>query len=320
MKNQELNLLHIFDVIMTERSVTRAAAQLATTQPAVSNAISRMRDLWHDPLFIKSGRNIEPTAYAHSLWRRIRKPLLELNEAVNLHYFDPASSHRQFKIAISDFAAELIWLPLIEHMQLYAPNIDIYAAPFSVEASHSQLKDAQIDLALGPLSEPDRSFRSLFLFQDDFILAMNQNHPLAKKGHITMDDFLAAKHLLVTSTHHASGIVDQILSNKGLSRRIATTVNHFSTAPKILQNTDLIAAIPRVIAGTAEYQSGLVLMPHPLAMQPFPIYLTWHARNDADSGLQWFKQLFVDTLSTQFNRCYQHSEVNLRASPRKLSA
>ena len=136
MKTQELQLLYIFDAIMTERSVTRAADRLAMTQPAVSNAISRMRQIWNDPLFVRKGRNIEPTSYALSLWDQVGDPMFALTNAVSATQFDPASARRTFRIAVTDVIVEMIWRQLIDLLEREAPGVDVHAVPYTPEGSY----------------------------------------------------------------------------------------------------------------------------------------------------------------------------------------
>ena len=303
MKNQELNLLYIFDAIMTEGSVTRAANRLAMTQPAVSNAVARMRDIWKDPLFIKSGRQIEPTAFALSLWDQVREPMHYLANAVNGSDFNPAESRRKFRVALSDSGVDMFWLPLIQHLADVAPMVDLYAAPFSLHGTIDQLREAQVDLAVGPLTHHDRSLHSTLLYETRYILAMGKHHPLAQKGQVTLEEFLAARHLLVTTSGHATGVVDQVLHRHGLRRRVAVTVNHFSAAPKLLINTDLIAVVPQFVAGGTKYRSELWLSEPPVEVEPTPVYVIWHSRHDRDPGLVWMREQLETIASRQLREC-----------------
>ncbi len=303
MKNQELNLLYIFDAIMTEGSVTRAANRLAMTQPAVSNAVARMRDVWKDPLFIKSGRQIEPTAFALSLWDQVKEPMYYLANAVNSSDFDPAESRRKFRIALSDSGVDMFWLPLIQHLAEVAPMVDLYAAPFTMLGAVDQLREAQVDLAVGPMTHHDRSLHSTVLFETRYILAMGKHHPLAQKGEVTLEEFLAARHLLVTTSGNTAGFVDQALQRQGLRRRVAVTVNHFSAAPKLLINTDLIAVVPQFVAGGTQYRSDLWLTEPPVEVEPSPVYLIWHARHDRDPGLTWMREQLEVIANRQLQKC-----------------
>lgn len=290
MKTQELQLLYIFDAIMTERSVTRAADRLAMTQPAVSNAISRMRQIWNDPLFVRKGRNIEPTSYALSLWDQVGNPMYALTNAVSATQFDPASSKRKFRIAATDVIVEMIWRPLIELLEREAPGVDLHAVPYTPDGSHDDLREAHIDLAVGVLTQHDHSLRSTWLFEGGYFLAMREDHPLAGRP-ITMEEFLSARHLLVSMSGEAHGFVDSYLDQKGQSRRIATTVNHFSIVPQILRETNLIAAVPELISQDCGFVNGLWMGELPFEIDPTSLYLIWHARHDRDPGIIWMREL-----------------------------
>ncbi len=290
MKTQELQLLYIFDAIMTERSVTRAAERLAMTQPAVSNAISRMRQIWNDPLFVRKGRNIEPTSYALSLWDQVGNPMYALTNAVSATQFDPASSKRKFRIAATDVIVEMIWRPLIELLEREAPGVDLHAVPYTPDGSYDDLREAHVDLAVGVLNQHDHSLRSTWLFEGGYVLAMREDHPLAGRP-ITMEEFLSARHLLVSMSGEAHGFVDSHLDQKGQSRRIATTVNHFSIVPQILRDTNLIAAVPELISQDCGFVNGLWMGALPFEIDPTSLYLIWHARHDRDPGIIWMREL-----------------------------
>ncbi|MGC8118907.1 LysR family transcriptional regulator [Marinobacter sp. VGCF2001] len=288
MKTHELQLLYIFDAIMTERSVTRAAERLAMTQPAVSNAISRMRQIWNDPLFVRKGRNIEPTSYALSLWDQVGDHMYALTNAVSATQFDPGTSKRKFRIAVTDVVVEMVWQQVIELLEREAPGVDIHAVPYTPEGTYADLREAHVDLAVGVLNQHDHSLRSTWLFEGGFMLAMRADHPLAGRP-ITMDEFLEARHLLVTMSGDAHGFVDNYLDQKGQSRRIAATVNHFSIVPQLLRNSNLIAAVPELISQDCGFVNDLWMGPLPFEVDPTSLYLIWHARHDRDPGVVWLR-------------------------------
>ncbi|MGC1510197.1 LysR family transcriptional regulator [Ketobacter sp. MCCC 1A13808] len=302
MRSQELTLLYVFDAIMTEGSVTLAANRLSMTQPAVSNAIARMRDHWQDPLFVKKGRQIEPTAFARSLWEQVRDPMHFLSTAVESSVFEPSESRRKFRIAIADMWVDLFWLPLLEKVSQQAPNVDLYAVPYTLGGVVTQLREANVDLVLGPLNQHDSSLRSRFLMSNVFRLVMRRNHPLSGTP-VSMADYLAARHLLVSQSGDARGIVDSALQQEGLHRRVAMTVNHFSAVPKLLTHSDLIAVVPEVVAGGTQYRSELWITDPPMAIDPVPVYLIWHTRLDRDPGLTWMRNLLEETVQLQWNKC-----------------
>ncbi|WP_165855114.1 LysR family transcriptional regulator [Marinobacter sp. JSM 1782161] len=288
MKNHELQLLYIFDAIMAERSVTRAAERLSMTQPAVSNAMSRMRQIWNDPLFVRKGRNIEPTSYAYSLWSQVNRPMHDLANAVGETRFEPATARRQFRIAATDVMIEILWRPLVERLEREAPGIDLLAVPYTPEGAQTSLREAHTDLAIGVLTQHDHSLRSQFLYQGGYRLAMGENHPLAG-GAVTLDDFLEARHLLVSLSGDAHGFVDDYLDQQGLARRIAVTVNHFSVVPQMLRESNLIAAVPSLISYKPGFDDGLWQTDLPFEVNPTAIYLIWHARHDRDPAITWIR-------------------------------
>lgn len=289
MKNQELHLLYVFDAIMTERSVTRAADRLAMTQPAVSNAISRMRQVWNDPLFVRKGQRMEPTSYAVNLWNRIRGPIYDLSTAVSSTMFDPAEARRTFRIAATGFTVDLIWQDLAEKFQRVAPGVDLHAVPFTPEGTYGDLREANVDLAIGGLSRHDHSLRSILLFQTGYQVAMREGHPLAGRP-ISLQEFVDSRHLLVSMSGEAHGPVDTYLDRKGLSRRIVVTVNNFFRVPGLLKRTDLIGAVPGFVVGYEGFVDGLWLTPLPFELDPSNYYLVWHARRDRDPGVIWMRE------------------------------
>lgn len=289
-KNQELQLLYVFDAVMTERSVTRAADRLAMTQPAVSNAISRMRQVWDDPLFVRKGRQIEPTSYAFSLWDRIKGPIYDLSGAVRSTTFDPAQANRTFRIAVTDATVEMIWLDLAKRLERMAPAVDLHAVPYTPEGTYNDLREANVDLAISMITQHDHSLRSIWLFQTGYELAMRADHPLAGRQ-ISMVDFVEARHLLVSMSGEAHGVVDSYLDQAGLKRRIALTVNEFAGVPRLLQHTDLICTVPTVTLEGEGFKEGLWTTPLPFDIDPTSIYMIWHARNDRDPGIVWMREL-----------------------------
>jgi DNA-binding transcriptional LysR family regulator len=301
MKSQELTLLYVFNAIMVERSVTRAADLLGMTQPAVSNAIARMRDVWQDPLFIKKGRQIEPTAFASSLWEQVRDPMHLLSAAVGSSVFVPAESRRKFRIALTDLSVDLLWLPLMNEVARQAPMVDLYAVPFTQVGAVDQLREASVDLAMGPQGQADRSLRSSFLFASNFTLVMRKDHPLAGKP-VSMRSFLAARHLLVSRSGETQDHVDRALQRDGLQRRVAVTVNHFSVVPRLLINSDLIAVVPQRVAESTPFRSKLRVTNSPVSLEATPIYLIWHARQDRDPGLIWLRKLVEETMKEQLDK------------------
>jgi len=305
MKQVDLNLFVIFDAIMREHSITAAAEQLAMTQPSVSNAVARMRHAWNDPLFVKKGRGIKPTPMAERLWQQVGAPLEQITEAANQHKFDATTAKRTFRIALTDFAVDILWLPLRVLIEQEAQYINIHAIPYAVNASNL-LKEAEADLIIDISPDSDPALAATKLFDNEYVCAMSHRHPLSGKE-ITMDNFIAADHLLVSLSGEASGAVDEILAKQGLKRRIACTVNHFSCIPKMLTNSELITIIPRPIIDYTINANDLYITPPPFQISPAPISMIWHQRNDRDLGLKWLRDNILKIVKTEvakFNKEY----------------
>ncbi|PMJ99286.1 LysR family transcriptional regulator [Vibrio sp. 10N.261.55.A7] len=294
MANVDLNLMVIFDAIMQEQSITAAADRLAMTQPSVSNAVSRMRYAWNDPLFVKQGRGIRPTPYAVRLWNDIGQPLESIRLASSQQAFAPANLERTFRIAATDWMADLFWLPLKERIQAEAPNVNIHAVPYNVNGE-ALLLNADVDLVLDYFEGNSSKVHTQHLFDNHFVCAMRAEHPLANQT-LDLHNFSNAEHLLLSLSGEASGGVDKKLEKSGHTRRIAMTVNHCYNIPTLLANTDMITTIPLPIIFKAVNSGQLVIKALPFSMAPGPISMTWHTRLHRDQATQWLRAKILDVL------------------------
>lgn len=289
MRPQELNLLMIFDAIMTEGAITRAADRLSMTQPAVSNALSRMRAVWGDELFVKDGRGIQPTAFARNMWSQIQTPLSALEDAVNPSQFDPATASRTFRIAATDTFVDMIWGPLRQVIEREAPGINIYAVPNPSIGSADILKAAEAELAISKYTQSESVIRSEHLLDPGYVVVMRPGHPLAQQQ-LTLEKFIEADHLLVSLTGDATGPTDVALQSLGKKRRVAMSVNNFFNVPGLLKQTDLICAAPSMVLEREIFSKQLAVFESPIEVSPTPVSLLWHKRQDHDPGLQWLRR------------------------------
>lgn len=296
MRPQELNLLMVFDAIMTERSITRAAHRLSMTQPAVSNALSRMRVAWKDELFVKDGRNIQPTLHAQNLWNQIREPLSSLTEAVDPKSFDPATAKRTFRVAVNDIVVDMAWAELRCTFEKEAPGVNIHAVPYTIVNSDQVLEDAEVDMVIGATGVISSTFRAEYLFSPIFVCIMNNDHPLAK-AELSIEEFAAADHLLVSLSGDITGYTDQVLLQHGLSRRVAVTVNHFSSVANLIKRSDLICVIPISAVANEIIAGDISATKPPLELMPQQISTIWHKRQDRDQGLIWLREHFKRIIS-----------------------
>ncbi|WP_019530818.1 LysR family transcriptional regulator [Dasania marina] len=301
MRPQELNLMVIFDTIMTEKSITRAADRLAMTQPAVSNAVARMRDAWKDELFVKDGRNIQPTLYAKNLWDQVKDPLHQLNLAINPGHFDPKTAQRTFRVAVSDIVVDTIWLQMRRLFEAEAPGINLHAVPYTIVNSQQVLDDAEVDLVVAASNPMQENIRSSYLFDSCLVCTMRKDHPLAKAD-LSLEEFAAADHLLISLSGNADGTTDQALLQHGLKRRVAITVNHFAAAAPLLIGSDLIAMLPAGINQRYITSGQLSVTKAPIDIPPSAISMLWHKRQDKDAGLQWLRMHIHNRMVTTWEK------------------
>jgi DNA-binding transcriptional LysR family regulator len=302
MRPQELNLLMVFDAIMTERSITRASERLSMTQPAVSNAVSRMRASWKDELFVKDGRNIQPTVYAQNLWNQIKQPLAQLNDAVDPNIFDPTTSTRTFRVAVADIIVDAAWVPLREIIKREAPGVNIHAIPYTFVNAEEVLKDAKVDIVIGAADAVPSSIHTEFLLSPHFVCVMAPDHPL-NKGPLSVEAFANAEHLFISLSGDINNDTDKKLAEYGLSRRIALTVNHFSAVPPIVAGSDLLCIAPSSAVINAIIDGTLAGAKPPIDIAAPRVSLLWHKRQNRDSGLAWLrghlKQIITDEAKKQ---------------------
>lgn len=289
MRPQELNLLIIFDAIMTEGSISRAADRLAMTQPAVSNAVSRMRVAWKDDLFVKHGRNIKPTLKASNMWAQIKQPIDDLSSVIKPNDFNPATSNRTFRIAAADIVVQMMMVPLRKLIEEQAPGINIHMVPYTIVNTNQVLDDATVDLVLGAGNANNTNIRSDFLFHPHYICAMRPGHPLAKSK-MSLQEFANAQHLLVSLSGDVVGYTDEVLAQQGLTRRIAMSVNQFSMVSSLLANSDLICVVPLGGIANGIISGEITGTLPPLELTPPSANIYWHIRQEKDLGLIWLRE------------------------------
>lgn len=299
MAKTDLNLVVIFDAIMREQSVTVAAERLAMTQPSVSNALSRMRHVWRDPLFVKEGRGVKPTPFAERLWQQVSDPLSDIREAVNPLEFDPSSHHRCFRIALTDGLTGMFWTPLRQYIEKHAPNIDIHAVPYVGELEH-QLMTADVDMVMGHYFGRHNQIAARALFENPFVVVMRPDHDLAH-GELTLDRFVQAEQLLVSLSGHAEGSVDIKLAEMGLKRRLAMTLNTFAGAAELVRETNLITVLPYPVVAKYVQRGELLVRPTPMPVPPPIMYMAWHKRGERDPGLLWLRKV-IQSITDEVNQ------------------
>lgn len=302
MSNLDLNLLAVFDAIMSEGSITKAASKVGMTQPAVSNAVSRMRLVWNDPLFIKSGRGIKPTPKAEALWQQFRQPLLDIRQIATNKKFDVKTSDRIFRLGITEPSVDMILRPLRSVLETEASQIRIHSVPIYGNAEE-MLSDASIDIAVDFYAGNLRKIHSSRLFSNKLVCVVHRDHRLLKtldaNGKVPLKQYLLEDHLIVSLSGEPQATVDDVLTPLGVKRKIAMTVNYFSSIPAILKDSNLVCVTPQSVVASSVRNGELRVVPLSFDIEPAPISLLWHDRQDRDTGNMWMRQLISKVTSTE---------------------
>lgn len=295
----DLNLLRVFDAVMTEQNLTRAAGHLAMTQPAVSNAIKRLRESLNDELLIRTAYGVKPTPRAEQLWPAVRQALAGLEAAVAPGTFDVSKTNVTFRMAMAD-ATAAFWLPsLMRAIESEAPGVNVRMVPLTTREPRPMLLRGDIDLAVGFFpgvaaqlsSDTSSPVRHERLYSGRYVCVMRRNHPLAQ-GELTLDRYVAANHLLVSFSGRAHGLTDEALAQLGRERRILLTVNQFFTAGKVVANSDLITVLPRHLIASTGTAEALVWRELPFTLPAVHIDMLWHERDARSPAHIWLRKHF----------------------------
>lgn len=293
----DLNLLIVFDAVMTELCVTRAAEQLRMTQPAVSNALKRLRRILNDELFIKVPSGVSPTQKAVDIWIPIRDALAQIRQTLQPLSFEPAKSALTFTFVVTDYIAtstvSLILPIMLRHLEQSAPNINLRFFPTTNMNASALLDRGEADLAIGVFPNPGTRFRTHTLLTEQYECVMRFDHPLANSK-LTLKKFVQAKHLLVSMTGEPTDFVDRLLEEKGLKRRIAIRIAQFGLAPVCLINSDLVGTLASRIVRNYELKDKLHMTPLPLEVEPKSISVMWHERNQQNPAHNWLRSLLIE--------------------------
>ncbi|WCM88238.1 LysR family transcriptional regulator [Acidovorax sp. NCPPB 3576] len=303
-RSLDLNLLRVFDEVMTERNLTRAAYKLSLTQPAVSNALRRLREVLGDDLVVRSGQGVQPTPRALTLWPPVRQALAQLQQSLAPGDFDPATASSTFVLAMADATGATLIPPLVEIIEREAPGVSVRVVPLTTRDPRSMLDDESADMAVGyfPAVMADLTaraqtdsvvaFESVRLYDGEYVCVMRHGHPLAQVP-MTLDLYCNARHLLVSFSGKPYGFIDEALTALGRERRIVLTVNQFFTAGRVVTTTDLLTVLPRHFVGVASIAGELVWRPLPMPLPTVHVDALWHRRRLHDAAHRWLRGAMV---------------------------
>lgn len=300
----DLNLLVYLDVLLREGSVTKAANQLSITQPAMSNGLKRLRDLFKDPLLVRTSDGMTPTKRALELQPTIRDVLSKLESSIQPETeFNPETSTRTFRIMTSDYAESTLLLELIEELNFKAPNITLDLITPSDVTFHD-VEQGRVDMAINRFDELPLSFHQKVIWYDQFACVLNKDNPRIKN--FNLDAYLSGQHIWVSKTGFGIGVgidpnevqklgwVDAELTKIGKQRQIRVFTRHYHAALQLAKTQNLIATLPSRAAKIFKNDPELVVLPPPFDIPPIALKMAWSALLHHDAGHIWLRRLIAD--------------------------
>jgi DNA-binding transcriptional LysR family regulator len=307
----DLNLLVALHALLEERHVTHAAARLGITQSAMSRALSRLRDLLDDPLFVRTAQGMVPTARAQELAEPLALGLGQVEAAIARRPpFDPATAKRTFRIGVFDYGEMALMPALVTRIMQIAPHVELASVALSREPFRD-LEGGKLDIALGLPSHAARNLGigmtewpgvyAQHLFDDRFVCLVRDGHPSIKRT-LSLEAFAAATHAVISPFGRPGSFVDRLLAEQGFERRVVVNVSNFVTGPLLAASTDLLVTIPERVAKTFAPALALRVLPCPLELAALRMHQMWHERHQHDPGHAWFRGVVTQVLRPRAKR------------------
>ncbi|WP_226667653.1 LysR family transcriptional regulator [Microbulbifer aggregans] len=286
----DMNLFPVLDAIYATRNLTRAAERLHITQPAVSNALARLRRSLDDPLFIRTPNGMSPTPLTESIMPRVQQALALLGSSIaEQHTFDPASAQKTLRMSMNDMAETLLLPRLLEHLQQAAPGIGIESYYVPRDQLVKELAANSLDFGLDIPMVSATQLQQQRLVADRYQVMLRPDHPLAGQRSLTLEQYLALEHIHVSSRRSGPGIADIALNKLGRRRKVKLRVQHYRVAPMVVQKTDLALTIPASLAR----QHSAKLFELPFQIPQMDWHLLWHRSQDDDGANRWLREQII---------------------------
>ena len=298
----DLNLLVYLDVLLRERNVTRAASYLGITQPAMSNGLRRLRELFDDPLLVRTSEGMTPTERALELQPSIRGVIATIEKAVQPKSpFEPGSVQRVFRIMASDYAEATLMPALLSRLSEEAPGITLDVMTPS-DVSFLSVEQGKVDMVINRFDSMPQSFHQATVWQDGFCCMLSENNPIARE--FNLETYLSAQHVWVSKTGMGVGVgvdptdimklgwVDQALSRIGYKRSIAVFTRHYQVAVMLAQQQHLVVTVPARLSHICP--RGIVVKPAPFDIPPIELKMAWSPLLQRNPGHQWLRRKIID--------------------------
>ncbi len=289
-KSFDLNLLVALDALIIEGSVSGAARRVGIGQPAMSHALSRLRDLFGDPLLVRTGATMRPTARALDLAEPVARVLADIRRNVLAdRVFRPEQEDRVFRLGASDYVMAAVLPGLLAMLHQAAPRVRVAAAPVARDEAAAKLANGVVDVAVGYHPEAGASFHRETLFHEEHVCLFDAA-ACGTATPIALEAYLALPHFLVSSVADFSGTVDRALEATKQSRFVQLSTTSFLTIPFLLRGSRAVAVVPSRLAQHCRDAIGLAVSPVPVEVAGFDVAMVWHARGETDPAQRWFRE------------------------------
>lgn len=287
----DLNLFIVFDAIYTEANLTRAGQIVGITQPAVSNALARLRDTFNDPLFIRTAQGMVPTPMAQNIIGSVRHALQLLRTSVQeSRTFNPAEASKTYRISMPDIIEQMLFPPLFQRLSKQSPFIRMESLLSKRRETTRDLATGHLDFALDAPLNTDPQVRHTKILEDRYVCALRPGHPLAADS-ITLEQYLSLPHIHISSRRNGLGHIDLALGKQGLQRNIVLRSQHYLMATSVLRDTDMSITVPEYFAR----RHKLHYMPLPVSDIPrLETHLYWHESTEQDPANRWMREQIID--------------------------
>ena len=293
----DLNLFVVFDAIYTEANLTRAGQIIGITQPAVSNALARLRESFNDPLFVRTAQGMVPTPMAQNIINPVRSALALLRVSVQeSRTFNPLQANKTFRISMTDLTEAVVLPPLFQRLRKQAPSVVVESLLSHRRETTSDLAAGRLDFAIDAPLNTDPQVRHVKLMEDRYVCAMRPAHPLAGQPSISLDEYLGLTHIHISTRRNGLGQVDLALGKMGLQRKITLRSQHYLMASNVLQHTDMVMTVPERFAR----RHALHFVALPLNELPnLETHLYWHESTEQDPANRWMRELLIELCEQQ---------------------
>ncbi|KJH81842.1 LysR family transcriptional regulator [Pseudomonas sp. KSR10] len=286
----DLNLFIVFDAIYTEANLTRAGQIVGITQPAVSNALARLRETFNDPLFVRTAQGMVPTPMAQNIIGPVRNALQLLRVSVQeSRTFNPLQANKTFRISMTDLTEAVVLPPLFQRLRRLAPNVKIESMLAKRRETTKELAAGRLDFAMDAPLNTDPQVRHVKLLEDRYVCAMRRGHPMAKDK-LSVEEYLSLSHIHISSRRSGLGMVDLALGKMGQQRKIALRSQHYMMATQVIQQTDMAVTVPERFAR----RHDLHQIPLPVDIPPLETHIYWHESTDQDPANRWMREQMIE--------------------------